>query len=53
MRTDTPLRTWSMITDAVEVGDVAVDLHAPVHRTGVHDDGVVAAAARPGPGVSP
>ena len=47
MRTATPLRTWSMITERGQVGDVGRDLDAPVHRTGVHDDGACRRAGRP------
>ena len=37
MRTATPLRTWSVITDVGQVGDLGGDLDAAVHRAGVHD----------------
>ena len=53
MRTATPLRTWSMITALRQVGHLGGDLDAPVHRPGVHDQGVVGPAARPGGTVSP
>ena len=32
MRTATPLRTWSMITESGQVGHLGGDLDAAVHR---------------------
>ena len=45
MRTATPLATWLGDHGAGQVGHLGGDLDAPVHRAGVHDEGVVRAAA--------
>ena len=47
MRTDDAVADLVDDDRPVEVGDVAVDLDAAVHRPGVHDDGVVAEQAGP------
>ena len=40
MRTATPFRTWSRITDCGPSATVGGDLDAAVHRLRVHDDGI-------------
>ena len=52
IRTVTPLATCSTIIERGRVGDLGGDLHAAVHRAGVHDDGVVGQRA-PSGGVQP
>ena len=41
IRTGTPLATCSTIVERGGVGDLGGDLHAAVHRAGVHDDPVL------------
>ena len=52
IRTLTPLATCSTIVDLWRVGDLGRDLHPPVHRAGMHHDGVVGKLPEPG-GVQP
>ena len=45
MRTLTPLPTCSTIVERARVRHLGGDLHAAVHRAGVHDDRVTGQAA--------